>query len=289
MKDIIVVEERDLVNIANSIRRKNGSTKLMGMKDIPIQIIKLGEQLEDGENVLFGVDDAEFEEKYKITSDRLNDIAIEAKRFARTSEALNPAQIVQSLKEAVDDNLFIEGCVPEVYSETVTKIKPYCFYGDETLARFDCPNVLSIGVASFNGCSNLTALILRNETMCSLGNTNAFTNSAIALGTGYIYVPRALVDTYKANTNWKTYVNQIRAIEDYPDVCEGKEVIREYVFDTSKESDYTFDKRYVYSNDSYSLITEYKYELVEESIDNGKIMSISIDTNFANIESLEVE
>ena len=32
---------------------------------------------------------------------------------------------------------------------------------------------------------------------------------------GYIYVPRALVDAYKTNTNWSTYASQIRALEDY--------------------------------------------------------------------------
>lgn len=34
-------------------------------------------------------------------------------------------------------------------------------------------------------------------------------------GTGYIYVPRALVDTYKAATNWSTIADQFRALEDY--------------------------------------------------------------------------
>ena len=288
MQDIIIVEEQDLIDIADSIRKKTGSTKLMGLLEMPIQIMEFGESFKDCEQAQFGAN-AEAEGNYSISSDRLNEIAVEAQRFARTSEALNPAQILQSLKDAVDDNPFIEGCVPEVHSETVTKIKPYCFYYDETLAKFDCTKVASIGAGSFNSCSNLTALILRSETMCSLGNTNAFTNSSIALGTGYVYVPRALVDTYKANTNWKTYANQIRAIEDYPDVCEGKEVIREYVFDVSKEASYTFDKRYVDYDDGYSLITEYEYELVEESIDSGKMMSISVDNNFTNIESLEVE
>ena len=39
--------------------------------------------------------------------------------------------------------------------------------------------------------------------------------------TGYIYVPRALVNSYKAATNWSTFASQIRAIEDYPDITGG--------------------------------------------------------------------
>ena len=40
-------------------------------------------------------------------------------------------------------------------------------------------------------------------------------------GTGYIYVPAAMVDAYKAATNWAKYADQIRAIEDYPAITGG--------------------------------------------------------------------
>lgn len=36
---------------------------------------------------------------------------------------------------------------------------------------------------------------------------------------GYIYVPAALIDEYKTATNWATFADQFRAIEDYPDIC----------------------------------------------------------------------
>jgi hypothetical protein len=44
---------------------------------------------------------------------------------------------------------------------------------------------------------------------------NAFDQSPIKSGTGYIYVPRALVEDYKVATNWSAYASQFRAIEDY--------------------------------------------------------------------------
>ena len=50
--------------------------------------------------------------------------------------------------------------------------------------------------------------------MTALGS-NVFKNTPIASGTGYIYVPRALVDSYKVATNWATYAAQFRALEDY--------------------------------------------------------------------------
>lgn len=69
---------------------------------------------------------------------------------------------------------------------------------------------------AFARCAALTRVIIRNtETIATLENTNTFVETPIASGTGYIYVPRALVDSYKAATNWSTYAAQFRALEDY--------------------------------------------------------------------------
>lgn len=68
----------------------------------------------------------------------------------------------------------------------------------------------------FAGCTALTALILRNTNqVCTLDGTNHFSDNAISNGTGYIYVPRDLVNSYKTATNWTVYANQFRALEDY--------------------------------------------------------------------------
>jgi hypothetical protein len=84
------------------------------------------------------------------------------------------------------------------------------------LATVDFTAATSISQYAFHNCSKLAALTLRNTaTIVTLNHTNAFMNSAIYSGTGYIYVPRALVDTYKSATNWSTYANQFRALEDY--------------------------------------------------------------------------
>ena len=40
-------------------------------------------------------------------------------------------------------------------------------------------------------------------------------------GTGYVYVPASLIETYKTATNWSAFANQFRAIEDYPEICGG--------------------------------------------------------------------
>ena len=87
------------------------------------------------------------------------------------------------------------------------------------------PSLTSLGgnytwKATFNINSKLEALVLPGNTVCTLvGKDNAFNSSSITSGTGFIYVPSALVDDYKAATNWSAVANQIRAIEDYPEIC----------------------------------------------------------------------
>lgn len=81
----------------------------------------------------------------------------------------------------------------------------------------------SIQSNDFNGCSVLKTLILGHSAVCPLLETTAFNNTPIKSGTGYVYVPKNLVDAYKTAENWSTFANQIRAIEDYPEVLEGWE------------------------------------------------------------------
>ena len=94
------------------------------------------------------------------------------------------------------------------------------------LATIDFPVATRIDSGAFQSCSKLTALILRSETMATLSSTTALSDTPIESGTGYIYVPRALLsDTdsakdYRRASNWSTYAAQFRAIEDYPEICD---------------------------------------------------------------------
>lgn len=113
------------------------------------------------------------------------------------------------------------GCsaLPEIVLPKLKTIGIQAFNNCKMLAKADFPVATKIEAAAFNNCTALEALILRSSTVCDLANINAFLGSGIASGTGYIYVPSALVDSYKAATNWSTYAAQFRAIEDYPDIC----------------------------------------------------------------------
>lgn len=102
----------------------------------------------------------------------------------------------------------------------VASVPSQCFYSCSNLQKADMGLVKSLAAQSFHGAYALTALILRKtDAICTLNNTTAVSGSGIGKGTGYAYVPAALVDSYKADEKWSTYADQIRAIEDYPDIC----------------------------------------------------------------------
>ena len=136
-----------------------------------------------------------------------------------------------------DEDAIVSGTITEYTNDRVTSIKSFAFGFCLSLTSTNFPAVTSIGAGAFAACSSLasvnfpavtsigqtafvncsiTSLILRVTTqVCTLSSTNAFINTPIASGTGYIYVPAALVDSYKTATNWTTYANQFRALESY--------------------------------------------------------------------------
>jgi hypothetical protein len=102
----------------------------------------------------------------------------------------------------------------------LTTLSSQPFYSCSKLVHADCGQVNSIPAQAFNACTALTELILRKtSSICTLANVSGVNNTPIGKGTGYVYVPSILIDTYKTATNWSTFADQFRAIEDYPDIC----------------------------------------------------------------------
>lgn len=110
----------------------------------------------------------------------------------------------------------------EVYIPKVFQINGYAFQGCSSLAYLDAHHVAYILNNAFSNCTALVTLILRRTTVCKLYDPNTFSNTPIAAGTGYIYVPAILVDAYKTADGWSAYADQFRAIEDYPEICGGE-------------------------------------------------------------------
>ena len=94
----------------------------------------------------------------------------------------------------------------------VTRLDYYNIFYGSSIKKIDTSSLKTIG--NFAGASNLETLILRSTTICTLTSVNDFSGTKIAAGTGYIYVPDNLVDSYKTATNWVTFANQIKPISE---------------------------------------------------------------------------
>ena len=122
-------------------------------------------------------------------------------------------------------NNAFRGCtnLVDVTVQSMKSIGMYLFRDCAALKKLDfhSTELSTMGTSTFQGCSNLTTLILRQTKVVTNSSTSTFKNTPIESGTGLIYVPDDLVESYKVATNWITFSEQFRAIEDYPEICGG--------------------------------------------------------------------
>lgn len=92
----------------------------------------------------------------------------------------------------------------------------YSAFSDCTsLSKAEFRSVTGINAYAFSGCTALETVILGGTSVATLTNANAFGNTPIASGTGHIYVPDGLVNSYKAAAGWSTYSSRIKPISEY--------------------------------------------------------------------------
>lgn len=138
-------------------------------------------------------------------------------------------------ENVTDMSYMFYGCskletIPQLNTRNVY-IMSKMFYNCEKLTKIDISHYY-IPVIEFidnwcTQCYSLKAIIIRSFGSSYVLNGNAFTKCYHLTGTvnatynpngdkdGYIYVPRNMVNTLKSTTNWSTYADQIRALEDY--------------------------------------------------------------------------
>lgn len=126
--------------------------------------------------------------------------------------------------ERILGNYAFGGCGNLVYFQSSTwKSRNFSgrhFQSSGKLKKVDLSALDQIAGDTFSGCGNLETLIFRKtDGITGSNNASALKGTKIASGTGYIYVPSAKIEEYKATTNWANYAEQFRAIEDYPEIC----------------------------------------------------------------------
>lgn len=121
---------------------------------------------------------------------------------------------------SIGDNAF-SGCKLKITKipDNVTTIGLRAFDSCKYIKTLELPkSLVSIGSNCFTRCSELATVILPNvEVVPELGSHafgSQYFETPIYNGTGYIYVPDDLVDSFKSATNWSTYADQIKPISE---------------------------------------------------------------------------
>ena len=220
------------VAIADAIRGKDGSTSEIAADSFPDRISAIQTEdhtmedaIIDGTIVSYDNDRIKKIAPYKFYGTiYLTEVNIPAVKEIGVSAFADcmKLQRVMAPETTIIDIAAFAGCaaLEEITCTNATNIAARAFIGCAKLKSIDILGIAD-GIQAtiwgnvFLGCDSLTAVIIRNTGGVIIIDDDAFAGSAIAGGTCYIYVPRALVDSYKTAKNWSAYASQIRALEDY--------------------------------------------------------------------------
>lgn len=86
------------------------------------------------------------------------------------------------------------------------KLQTGAFQRCSALQHIDLAHTTSILNNAFSEASSLNSVVLRNEAVVAIANLNVFYKTPFAVGGsgGTVYVPEALIESYKTATNWVT-------------------------------------------------------------------------------------
>lgn len=216
-------ENYDSRENCNAIVGKDFSKLLLGCKNttFPNTISSIGEYafygseitsllLKDNSNLEY-IERNAFQNCMKLTKVELP-TTISA-IYAETFSGCNLTEI-----SGLDNVLYIEerafqGCpLSEVTLPKCSIIGDGAFGHNSSLVKLDLHAIRYIGKEAFRFCSNLKTLVIRNENeVCSLNGYYVFMNTSLS----EIYVPDALVESYKAHSDWIGRASQIKPLSEY--------------------------------------------------------------------------
>lgn len=191
--------------LADAIRKKTGKTEKMKVADMPAEIAGIPAGGHDKEIIEGTITSYKNDEVEKV-----RDYAFEF-LYSLTSVSLPAATLIGIYAFSNCGDL------KSADLPAATSIGDSAFQ-ESGLTAIDLPAVTSIDQYGFYHCSNLASVKIgsKNPNVCILSNSNAFSGTPVKKGTGFLYVPDALIDSYKTATNWSVYANQIKPLSEEP-------------------------------------------------------------------------
>ncbi len=228
-----LTNDTDIKKVADAIRAKGGTSAPLAYPSgfvSAIQAIPSGSAKEEQEKTV------------TITANGTVEITPDAgKTLSKATAIVNvptsgggdsalPSIIARSISGAYTNSDITEvgvyaffncNALTSIVFPNVTAIAAYAFQYCNQLALVDFSRIQSTAASSFNADSALRTIILRNSEVAPSTALPGFKKWLTATNDTHVYVPSALVSSYKAASGWSTYADQIRAIEDYPDITGG--------------------------------------------------------------------
>lgn len=108
-------------------------------------------------------------------------------------------------------NAVIDRTIESIKTD-VNIVGDYAFYKCNNLTVCELTNATVIRSYGFNNCGKLNKLVIRTASVCGLSYTNVLANTPFASNRsgGTLYVPSALIDSYKAHGTWKLIIGDNR-------------------------------------------------------------------------------
>lgn len=237
MADKVIVSREKLVAVADAVRGKTGNVEALTLDEMPgvISAIQTGGDPQTAVNdwLMGRVEEVDCDELIAIGNYQF-DQKTELKRVRLANATSCGTYNFRQCRKLVELDLpkvasttgtnFCVSCeaLERVNIPLVTGLDSYSFRYAYALKFIDLPSVGSIASYCFATARSLETLVLRkSDAIATLNSSGTFVGSGVANGTGYIYVPKALLEEYKGATNWSKFADQIRAIEDYPEITGG--------------------------------------------------------------------
>ena len=227
-----------LTDIADAVREKKGTTEPINAQNLSEEIrsIESGEKVNTFGDVMVDNNGRGTEViSEMIVSEGVESIVDQGYYYCRFAHISLPTTLKHIGSQAF---YYCSNLSTITLPDNVESIGTYAFRGCIKFKNLYCPDkIVSYPNWSFGGCNsmrcavlsgdvtyigtnsfasqNLECFVLRGVTSVATLESSAFNTSKIATGTGYIYVPDRLVDSYKSATNWSAYADQIRPLSEY--------------------------------------------------------------------------
>lgn len=222
--------DTDLTSVANAIRAKSGGSSQLAF---PAGFVsEIGNIPSGGGVTVDGLFDGSWP-----TGDITITVAVSRTNVLSDASGIRKVTMTYSGDGLSKNSVFINSGITEFVGLALTGIRgSTCFSGCASLAKvtipkatyfeynmcYNCGNltIADIGGGAINrggifqNCKKLQTLIIRGTTACTLANVNNLSQTPFypnggtgITGTGTLYVPNALVNTYKTASNWSTLYN----------------------------------------------------------------------------------